>query len=156
MQRDQFPDDSLDPAPQPQKSGGKLGLIIALAVGGVLVLLCLPVLGVFGWLFMARSAPVAQEREANVQVAPNQGRAMVNMPEPPMRKYTRTEFETTFMGVNNTVLTEMLGNPPFRHDMDGLTVWTYENLTTDQKTGKMDARTELWLTPQGKVVRISY
>jgi hypothetical protein len=170
MPRDRFRDDNReDYDEQPRrKSGGNKGLIIGLAVGGGLLLICLaaslvPVF-LLGWRGAAAPAPVIApapvviaDPAADAKKAPmGKGIEAARQPKE-VKVYTRDEFTTLVTGKTMDEVKALLGNPTVTKAAgpNADPTWSYNGVTIDPDTGKVD-RTALLVFRDGKVFSVMF
>jgi hypothetical protein len=111
---------------QPRRQGMNPGVIVALVVGGVLLLGCIACagLGLLGWM----AAPVAQGPPVAVQGGPvgGPGQAKTKAAEG-KRVYIRDEFRQLVMGKTPDEVLAAVGRPDETAEGGGVTRWTYRD-----------------------------
>ena len=153
--RDDDGDDYL-PFPQ-QHKGTNPTLIIALVVGGVLllgVLVCGGLIAMFAWRTGPQAAdqpaPAVEEQAADPAAL---GPTRAGRKEGTNRTYTRDEFKTLVMGKTEAEVIAAVGRPDSSSQDGDRIKWTYRKRTIDPATGQVDAAIFVQFT-DGKVSNV--
>ena len=75
---------------------------------------------------------------------------------PQKRTSTRDELTTMVMGKNQQQVIDLIGKPIKTRPGEVTTVFEYEDMTTDQITGKTDVLTWVWFNRDGIVIKVTF
>lgn len=154
----EYEDDYSDDPAARRDSGRSSGILIALLVGGgiLLVLAVVAVVGVgFMWTRQVASRDEAiAVHEATVAKA-EMAKAEAGKAGATRRTYTRDEFQRLVLDKTPAEVTSAVGEPDERSDVNGIPLWVYRKCTRDPVTGKIDNTASLQFT-DGKVSSVKY
>jgi hypothetical protein len=145
-------DDDYRERPYPRRPGMSPVLIIALVVGGLLMLglVACGVVGLFAW----RVAPQPAGQPAAVETGPAEQMAHLGGTKG-KRIYARAEFKELVMGKTADEVIAAVGKPDRTEADEFGTYWHYRGRTTDPVTGKTDPDTRLEFK-EGRVSEVNF